>query len=140
VLFAQSGNRSRRLPAVDPLDDHIEPFRGGPDDFVFTSPERCFLRAYQFRRRLFRPAAVASRLAPFRSHDLRQSAISLWIASGGNPMVMRMKARHSSIEVTHDGYDHLFPVGDRYGARSDVPSASREQRPGKIVDTSIPRR
>lgn len=106
----------RRIPlprqTVEALDDHVDRFGVGPDDLVFTSPEGHFLRAYQFRRRFFHPAAEAVGLAPLRPHDLRHSAISLWIASGANPKVVQVKAGHSSIKVTYDRYGHLFPDYD----------------------------
>ena len=70
------------------------------------------LRPYQFRRRYFHPAAQAAGLDPLRPHDLRHSAISLWIASGANPKVVQVKAGHSSISVTYDRYGHLFPDYD----------------------------
>jgi integrase len=47
-----------------------------------------------------------------RPHDLRHTAISLWIASGANPKVVQTKAGHASIKVTYDRYGHLFPDYD----------------------------
>ena len=58
------------------------------------------------------PAAEQVGLAPLRPHDLRHSAVSLWIASGANPKVVQTKAGHSSIKVTYDVSGHLFPDYD----------------------------
>ena len=106
----------RKIPlprqTVVAIDEHIQRFGVGPDDFVFTSAQGLLLRAYQFRRRYFHPAADVTGLAPLRPHDLRHSAISLWIASGANPKVVQVKAGHSSIKVTYDRYGHLFPDYD----------------------------
>ena len=97
---------------LEALDEHLERYAVGADDFVFSSTQGCLLRPYQFRRRYFHPAAEAAGLAPLRPHDLRHSAISLWIASGANPEVVQVKAGHSSIKVTYDRYGHLFPDYD----------------------------
>jgi integrase len=106
----------RRIPlprqTVTALGDHLDEFGVGPDDFVFTSAQGHLLRAYQFRRRYFHPAVASVGLGPLRPHDLRHSAISLWIASGANPKVVQVKAGHSSIKITYDRYGHLFPDYD----------------------------
>jgi integrase len=110
----KASRRTIPLPrqTVTALDHHIGAFRVGADDFLFTSAQGQLLRAYQFRRRYFHPAAASVGLAPLRPHDLRHSAISLWIASGANPKVVQVKAGHSSIKVTYDRYGHLFPDYD----------------------------
>lgn len=77
---------------------------------LFTSVTGAILRPYQFRRRHFHEAVERSGLAPLRPHDLRHSAISLWIASGANPKVVQAKAGHASIKVTYDRYGHLWIV------------------------------
>lgn len=106
----------RRIPlphqTIEALEDHVDRFDVAPDAFMFTSPQGCVLRGYQFRRRFFHPAAHSTGLAPLRPHDLRHSAISLWIASGANPKIVQVKAGHSSIKVTYDRYGHLFPDYD----------------------------
>ncbi len=84
---------------------------------MFTSVTGAILRPYQFRRRYFHDAAQLTGLAPLRPHDLRHSAISLWIASGANPKVVQAKAGHASIKVTYDRYGHLFPDYDDKATR-----------------------
>jgi integrase len=106
----------RRVPlprqTIAALEEHCDTFAVGPDDLLFTSVQGQLLRAYQFRRRHFHPAAAAAELSPLRPHDLRHTAISLWIASGANPKVVQTKAGHASIKVTYDRYGHLFPDYD----------------------------
>jgi integrase len=106
----------RRVPlprqTIEALEEHCDSFAVGRDDLLFTSVQGQLLRAYQFRRRHFHPAASAAGLAPLRPHDLRHTAISLWIASGANPKVVQTKAGHASIKVTYDRYGHLFPDYD----------------------------
>jgi len=99
------------------LADHLDRFGVGREDLLFTSVTGAILRPYQFRRRHFHVAAELSGLAPLRPHDLRHSAISLWIASGANPKVVQVKAGHASIKVTYDRYGHLFPDYDDKATR-----------------------
>lgn len=42
-------------------------------------------------------------------HDLRHTAVSLWIANGSNPLQVKERAGHSKISFTFDRYGHLFP-------------------------------
>ena len=113
-LKTRAGKRKVPLPrqTIEAIDEHMETYGIGSDDFMFTSVEGHVLRPYQFRRRYFHPAAEQTGLAPLRPHDLRHSAVSLWIASGANPKVVQTKAGHSSIKVTYDVYGHLFPDYD----------------------------
>jgi integrase len=48
-------------------------------------------------------------LTPLRMHDLRHTAISLWIAAGANPKQIAVRAGHTSVSVVLDRYGHLFP-------------------------------
>ena len=113
-LKTKASRRKIPLPrqTAEALDEHIETYDIGPDDLVFTSVEGHVPRPYQFRRRYFHPAAEALGLASLRPHDLRHSAVSLWIASGANPKVVQTKVGHASIKVTYDVYGHLFPDFD----------------------------
>jgi len=45
-------------------------------------------------------------------HDLRHTAISLWIAAGANPKQIAVRAGHTSVSVVLDRYGHLFPQHD----------------------------
>lgn len=114
VPKTKASRRKVPLPrqTIEALEEHLDTYRVEPDGFVFTSVEGKVLRPYQFRRRYFHPAAEAAGLAPLRPHDLRHSAVSLWIASGANPKVVQTKAGHASIKVTYDVYGHLFPDYD----------------------------
>lgn len=44
-----------------------------------------------------------------RIHDLRHTAVSLWIAQGANQLEVARWAGHSSIATVYDRYGHLFP-------------------------------
>jgi integrase len=110
-LKTRLGRRGVPLPrqTVEALEEHCDAFAVGREDLLFTSTKGQPLRAYQFRRRYFHPASAAAGLAPLRPHDLRHTAISLWIARVANPKVVQTKAGHASIDVTCDRYGHVFP-------------------------------
>ncbi len=80
-----------------------------PDQLVFQSPEGHAIRPGLFRRRFWAPAVGAAGLTPLRIHDLRHTAVSLWIAAGANPKQVAVRAGHTSVSVVLDRYGHLYP-------------------------------
>ena len=82
------------------------------DRLVFQSPEGLPIRATLFRRRFWAPAVDAAGLSPLRIHDLRHTAVSLWIADGANPKQIAVMAGHTSVSVVLDRYGHLYPQQD----------------------------
>jgi integrase len=81
-------------------------------DLVFKSPEGQPVRPTLFRRRFWTPAVVAAELTPLRIHDLRHTAVALWIAAGANPKQIAARAGHTSVSVVLDRYGHLLPDHD----------------------------
>jgi integrase len=67
------------------LGEHIAGRR--PDDLVFTSPQGEPLRAGNFRRDVFTPAARRAGLDGLVPHGLRHTAASLAIAAGADVKV-----------------------------------------------------
>jgi integrase len=63
-----------------------------------------------------RTAAGGSRpqagLDGLRIHDLRHTAVALWIAAGANPKEVAARAGHASVSFTLDRYGHLYPEAD----------------------------
>jgi hypothetical protein len=51
-------------------------------------------------------------LEPLRPHDLRHTAVALWIAAGANPKEVAVRAGHTSVSFTLDRYGHLFEGHD----------------------------
>jgi integrase len=82
------------------------------DALVFTSPDGHPIRPTLFRRRFWAPAVEAAELAPLRIHDLRHTAVSLWIAAGAHPKQVAVLAGHTSVSVVLDRYGHLYPQQD----------------------------
>jgi len=79
------------------------------DALVFQSAEGYAVRPGLLRRRYWTPAVEEAGLTPLRIHDLRHTAISLWIAAGANPKQIAVRAGHTSVSVVLDRYGHLFP-------------------------------
>jgi integrase len=107
----RAGRRSVPLPRVviDALTEHLRAFPAGPSDFVFRAPEGGTVRLASWRRRYWNPAVKAAGLAPLRPHDLRHTAVALWIAAGASPKEVATRAGHSSVVTVLDRYGHLLP-------------------------------
>lgn len=119
----RAGHRSVPIPRIvaDALLDHVD--GRGADELVFTSPHGAPMRASLFRRRFFQPAAVKAglgvmvrdddtgrtRYEGLRIHDLRHTAVALWIAAGASPSEIKRRAGHTSTSVVLDRYGHLLP-------------------------------
>jgi integrase len=107
----RAGRRTVPLPrvAVDALDRHVHEWPGGPDDLVFAAPQGGPVRAGLWRRRVWAPAVQNAGLSPLRPHDLRHSAVALWIAAGATPTEIAARAGHASVVTVLDRYGHLLP-------------------------------
>jgi Phage integrase family len=83
-----------------------------------------------------RPPQAAARRAGLdglRIHDLRHTAVALWIAAGANPKEVAARAGHASVSFTLDRYGHLYPEADTalrdrldvlYGAARPAPKGT----------------
>jgi len=71
------------------------------------------LRLATFRHRIWRPATGVAGLGGLRIHDLRHTAVALWIAAGANPKEVAARAGHTSVSFTLDRYGHLYPDADQ---------------------------
>lgn len=90
--------------------DRIEPLLGdkGLDDLVFAAPRGGPLRANNFRRRVFNPAAEQIGIPDLVPHDLRDTAASLAISAGASIKAVQRMLGHASAKVTLDIYGGLF--------------------------------
>jgi hypothetical protein len=94
-----------------------------------------------FRRRFWLSATRAAGLAGLRIHDLRHTAVALWIAAGANPKEVSARAGHSSVSFTLDRYGHLYPEADAalrdrldvlYGSARPAPASSVVRLPRRL--------
>ena len=83
-----------------------------PGAFLFTAPPGRTLRVSAFRARIWRPATAAAGLESVRIHDLRHTAVALWIAAGASPKEVAARAGHTSVRVVLDTYCGLYPKQD----------------------------
>lgn len=105
----RAGRRSVPIPSF--LADELTTHTAGmdADALVFSAPEGGYLRASLFRRRVWRSATIAADVAPLRPHDMRHTAVSLWIATGASVKEIAVWAGHSSVASVLDRYGHLLP-------------------------------
>jgi integrase len=94
---------------VEALSEHMKAYPADPDDLVFRAPEGGPVRLASWRRRFWAPAVARAGLAPLRPHDMRHSAVSLWVAAGASPKEVASRAGHSSVVTVLDRYGHLLP-------------------------------
>jgi integrase len=134
----RAGRRTVGLPrfVTRELEAHLaEP--GDPSDHVFTAPNGGPLRVTAFRARTWRPATKAAGLDGLRIHDLRHTAVALWIAAGASPKEVAALAGHTSVSFTLDRYGHLYP--DSYATlrdRLDALHLSAQERDAEVIDLS----
>ena len=73
-------------PALGALDQHLATYTAPePEAPVFAGAAGGVLRAAAWRSRFWTPAVRRAGLEPLRVHDLRHTAVALWIAVGANP-------------------------------------------------------
>lgn len=132
---------------VVPLDaravEALEPLVGGarhPDDLLFEAPLGGYLRLNSWRQRFWNPAVRAAGLGHLTPHNMRDTAISMWLRAGTDPAAVARWAGHRSVITVIDRYGHELPDHaeahlervDAYVARataSSSPSATITELP-----------
>jgi integrase len=121
----RAGHRSVPMPRVvaEAVSEHLAAVPGGPDDYLFRAPLGGPVRVAGWRSRFWTPACVRAGLGELvkvgdgprrhyeggRAHDLRHTAVALWIAAGASPKEIASRAGHSSVVTVLDRYGHLLP-------------------------------
>ena len=111
----RAARRTVGLPArvAEELDHHLATYaEPDPNALVFTGAKGAALRATNFRRRTWRSAVHAADLDGLRIHDLRHTAVALWIAAGASPKEVARRAGHTSVKTVLDVYGHLYDEAD----------------------------
>ena len=127
---------------VEELAEHLGPV-GEADAWVFTADKGGVLRPSNFRVKVWLPAIRAAGLAPLRPHDLRHTAVALWIAAGANPKEVSVRAGHTSVAFTLDRYGHLSRAMTTSCASAWTPCTPKgcgRSRPGSWWSCRRPRR
>ena len=100
---------SPKLRAI--LREHLNSYanRFDPESLVFTTEAGTPVRQGNFRQRVFQPAAVRAGLKFVPTvHDLRHTAISLWLARGLTPFEVSKMAGHTDLKMIERRYGHLY--------------------------------
>ena len=94
------------------------PPRNGPAATSSPLPVGGPLRVPSFRARLWVPATKAAGQPGLRIHDLRHTAVALWIAAGATPKEVTVRAGHTSVSFTldRDGHPTIPGRSGRVGA------------------------
>ncbi len=92
--LSSAGTRTPDLPGplLDEMSRHVEAqVLADPDDLVFADRFGGPLRRSNFRRRIFDPAVEMTGLDGLTFHGLRHSAATVWMASGADPLSVRVR-------------------------------------------------
>jgi integrase len=108
----KAARRTVPVPAgiAGTLDMHMMVYSS--EELVFPAPKGGYINQSNFGTKIWRPAAARADLTGLRFHDLRHSAISIWIANGASPKRVAQWAGHASSAFTMDRYGHLFAEDD----------------------------
>ncbi|WP_082495556.1 tyrosine-type recombinase/integrase [Aeromicrobium sp. Leaf291] len=132
VQRSQTEGRSAKVPKSGrtrrvPLADHLLPIvqemarDKGADDLLVTTDRGAQLHATAFKRATDWQSLGRGR----RIHDLRHTAVCLWLARGVEPGTVKAWAGHSSIAVTDKYVHYLGTAADRAArGRLNAPGAS----------------
>jgi integrase len=108
-----AGRRTVPVPELiaEILDAHVSRYglAGEADALVFSAPRGGGLNAANWHKRAWVSARRAAGYPTLRFHDLRHSAVPLWIAMGANLLQVSRWLGHSTVQITADVYGHLFP-------------------------------
>jgi integrase len=114
------------------VEQHLECF-GGRSELVISTEAGQQVRANNLRRREWAAAAVVAGLGRYerrrdgtphyvglKFHDMRHTAVSLWVAAGATDLEVAKWAGHRSAAFTKSRYAHLFPeYGEELADRLD---------------------
>lgn len=106
-----AGRRTVPLPrfVMEALSPHLE--GKGPDDLVFPAAKGGYTRRTLWAARTWRPATKAAGLKGLGIHDLRHTAVALWVAAGASSLEITKRAGHTSSAFVLDRYGHLYEDG-----------------------------
>jgi integrase len=93
------------------LDQHLDRYEltGDSHALVFTAERGGRLNAANWHKRAWVTARANAGFPSLRFHDLRHSAVPLWVAMGANLLQVSRWLGHSTVQITADVYGHLFP-------------------------------
>lgn len=146
----KAGRRTVTLPraVVAEVARHRDRF-GSTSPLVFTTEAGHQVRANNLRRREWAAAAVLAQLGTYERgpdgkahyvgvtfHDMRHTAVSLWVAAGASDLEIAKWAGHRSAAFTKSRYAHLFPEhGEVLADRLDAFITSATPTPARADES-----
>lgn len=118
----ENSQRVLQLPKflVAELEEHMAAGYANKE-LIFTGSRGGALQPDHFRKFPWAKALRISGLGELRVHDLRHTAVSLWIRQGASPNLIAYMAGHSSVQYVLDTYGHLYgDEGHELAARLDA--------------------
>jgi integrase len=121
----------RVVPLPSWLAEELGPYLEGkhPGDIAFPAPRGGFLRLGNWRSKQWRAATRAIGEPTLRIHDMRHTAITLWLEGGTDPVTIARWAGHESVVTVLNRYaharadatmDHLDAMGRRRGSGATI--------------------
>jgi integrase len=134
----KAGRRTVTLPrrVVEEIERHRDLVwsRLGEQPLVFPAHEGGYLRPKNLRRRAWLRAVDIAGLTGMTFHDMRHTAVSLWVAAGATDMEVAKWAGHKNAAFTKSRYAHLFPEhGEALADRLDAFIASATPTPAANI-------
>ena len=134
----KAGRRTLTLPrrVIEEVEQHRDLVweRLGEQPLVFPGKQGGYLRPKNLRRRAWLQAVRAADLEGMTFHDMRHTAVSLWVAAGATDMEVAKWAGHKNAGFTKSRYAHLFPEhGEALADRLDAFIASSTPTPAAGV-------
>jgi integrase len=136
VVGTPKTEQSDRVVPISPrlrpiLSDHLSLYanRFDSESLVFTAELGGPVSQSNFRKRVFQPAAVRAGIDPVPTvHDLRHTAISLWLTRGLTPFEVSKMVGHTDLKMIERRYGHLYESElqkkiDRIGAETQMGGA-----------------
>jgi integrase len=131
ILGTPKTEQSERLVPISPrlrpiLAEHLSLYanRFDPESLVFTAELGGPVSQSNFRKRVFQPAALRAGVDPVPTvHDMRHTAISLWLTRGLTPFEVSKMVGHTDLKMIERRYGHLYESElqkkiDRIGAEA----------------------
>jgi integrase len=131
VIGTPKTEQSERVVPISPrlrpiLSEHVSLYanRFDSESLVFTAELGGPVSQSNFRKRVFQPAAERAGILPAPTvHELRHTAISLWLTRGLTPFEVSKMVGHTDLKMIEKRYGHLYESElqkkiDRIGAES----------------------
>ncbi|WP_251078284.1 site-specific integrase [Frankia sp. AiPa1] len=124
-------------PVAEALRRHLRKYVDLRPDAPVFSVSGTRLRVNHFRKRHWAKAIKDAGLAPLRIHDMRHTAVALWIATGAPVLQVSRRAGHGSVSFTLDRYGHLYEEADDALLTGLSATLAASQRQSATPDAAI---